>query len=79
MRCPAASREREPTADAADSQSLKVILAVGAVMDAGLHATGLEICVRSRRGRGRAAELFGQLDVAVNDAAAPLDVGFRGE
>ena len=26
-----------------------------------------------------AAELFGQLDVAVNDAPAPLDVGFRGE
>jgi hypothetical protein len=26
-----------------------------------------------------AAELFGQLDIAVNEAASTFDVGFRGE
>jgi hypothetical protein len=57
----------------------KVIIPVRSVIDAGLHAAVFETCVRAAWAQIVAAELLGELDVAMDEPPPALDMGFRGE
>jgi len=60
-------------------QSLKEVVAIGAVELAAQHATVLETDGRNRRAWIVAAELLGQFLVPVHSAIAALDAGFGRE
>ena len=62
-----------------DPYSLKVAIPVRPIIRAGLHAAVLKPASGAAWAQVVAAEFFGELDVAMDEAPSTLDMGFRGK